>query len=45
LSKYELRNIGTTTTSSGSTQNYVLNVIVVRIPWWKRLRRWTRRTP
>ena len=40
MSKYELRNIGTTTTSSGSSQNYVVNVTVVKVPWWKRLRRW-----
>ena len=39
MSKYELRNIGTTTRSGGSSQNYVVNVIVVKVPWWKRLRR------
>jgi hypothetical protein len=42
--KYELRDTGTRTSSS-STQNYVLNVTVVKVPWWKQLWRWTKRTP
>jgi hypothetical protein len=41
--KYEYRNMGTTTTSSGRTHIYVVNLIVVKVPWWKRLWRWAER--
>jgi len=37
--KYELRDTGTTTTSGNVVKSYVINVTVVKVPWWKRLLR------